>query len=176
MECNGKEILRGAKPSRKFSVLRQTKAEVLEATRRIACVFDDVARVGHPTDGSPIKIGSLRSDVANAYEKQTGVKITGNALYTDAGALLHHRTGIKYARGKVVPVKDLVEMPSRISGMDVYENDDALVFTDYYNKYIVEVNQPIRINRTKTKACCHISSSAVIDKKEFGKYNVIKKK
>ena len=142
MECNGKAIVRGAKPSRKFSVLRQTKAEVLEATRRIACVFDDVARVGHPTDGSPIKIGSLRSDVANAYEKQTGVKITGNALYTDAGALLHHRTGI----------------------------------TDYYNKYIVEVNQPIRINRTKTKACCHISSSAVIDKKEFGKYNVIKKK
>lgn len=173
---NSRRILKESKPTRQYSVIRQTKAEVLEATRRIVCVFEDIARVGLPTDGSPIKIGSLPSDVANAYEKLTGAKIIGNALYTDAGALLHHRTGIKSARGKVVPEKDLIEMPSKISGMDVYENKSALVFTDYKNKYIVEVNHPIRINKKKTKACCHISSSAIIDKKEFGRYNVIKKK
>ena len=160
----------------KYIALLQDKGLAQKASNAIKQIFEDVHSLGHPQTGSPIKIGKLPFDIKLAFKNITNKDIICADTYTSSKALLHHRGGQKAANGKETPESDLIAMPKLIASMDVYENTGALIFTDYKNKYIVEVNKEIKLNGNKSKVCCHISSSHITDIKEFNNYNTIKKK
>ncbi len=78
-------------------------------------------------------------------------------------------------RGKVVSERDIINIPHKLSFMDVYTDGDAVIFTDYNNKFIFREGE-IKLNGIKSKVLNHISSSRMIDQKEYNgtKYTKLK--
>ncbi len=67
-------------------------------------------------------------------------------------------------------------MPAKLPNMDIYAKDEQVFFTDYSNKYIVRFNRVIKMPNGKKIVANHISSSKIIDAKEFNNgYKTIKK-
>lgn len=146
-------------------VYNETVADA--ASSAISKLFDDITTLGHPTNASPIELGSLSEDTVNAIQNVAGITLQSNEVYTSTKALLHHRGGQKAARGKEVPTQDLIEMPRKLSKMDIYTDGKAVIFTDYSNKFIMRPNVEIKLEGNKKVVTNHISSSRVIDKNEF---------
>lgn len=88
-------------------------------------------------------------------------------MYTGQTSLFHHRGGKKAEKGKEAELEDIINMPKNIGRMDVFIHSGALVFTDYKNKFVLQPNQRIKINRDKTIVTNHISSSKVKDTSAF---------
>ena len=149
---------------------RQRADERQNANRRIAKIISDIQATGHPMDGRPFKVGHLPTAIVSTLKKVSKIVVKNPDVYMSSGSMTHHQTGTKQNRGKVVPITDFAKFASRIGKMDIYENRGGIIFTDYKNKFIVEVNRSIKIDRKSTIVCCHISSSKVIDKKEFSRY------
>lgn len=84
-----------------------------------------------------------------------------------ASSLFHHRGGKKAENGKETSFEDIANMPMNIGTMDVYVHSGAIVFTDYKNKFVLQPNQKVKINREKTIVTNHLSSSRVKDKNAF---------
>lgn len=137
------------------------------ASSAISKLFDDISTLGHPTNARPIELGSLSSKTVSAIQNAVGITLQSSDVYTSTKALLHHRGGQKAARGKEVPIQDLIGMPKKLSKMDIYTDGKAIIFTDYTNKFIMRPNVEIKLEGNKKIVTNHISSSRVIDHNEF---------
>ncbi len=117
----------------------------------------------------------LQEDVTNKIKSIGYFDADKTSLYTSAKAITHHRSGRKKSRGKVVGEQDMIDMPRNLFSMDIYTDGDAVIFTDYNNKFIFRKDE-IKLKGEKIIGLNHISSSKVIDTKEFNnkKYTKLK--
>lgn len=147
------------------------------ASKVFSLIRKDIETNGKSTI-APFKMSKVRDEDAELFEKITGEKIINLDIYSSVKALTHHQGGQKAERGKELSWDEKEDIPKRLSGMDVFENTGALVYTDYKIKVVIKPNQKIKINRKQTIVANHISASRVIDKKEFmnGVYREIRKK
>ncbi|MBQ8070686.1 MAG: hypothetical protein IJ202_07540 [Bacteroidales bacterium] len=146
------------------------------ATIEINAIVDAFMNKTGILKGAYIQLGDLSDILVNEVKRLSGLEIQGKALYTSTKTLTHHRTGQKLLRGKVVPMEDFRTLAVDILKMDIYEKSGALVFTDYKNKYVVKVNQKIKVCKGKDIVANHISSSRVTSSQEFSSgYSPIKK-
>lgn len=138
-----------------------------KAVTRLKKIIEDKARDGFTKDASKFKFGTLSSVLSKRYEDITGIKIINRDMYTGASSLFHHRGGEKADKNKEASLEDIANMPINIGTMDVYIHSEAIVFTDYKNKFVLQPNQKVKINREKTIVTNHLSSSRVKDKNSF---------
>lgn len=143
----------------------------LKAATRLRKIIEDKALNGFTKDAIQFKFGTLSSVLAERYQELTGTRIINRDMYTGASSLFHHRGGEKADKGKETPLEDIANMPINIGAMDVYIHSGAIVFTDYKNKFVLQPNQKVKINREKTIVTNHLSSSRVKDKNSFDKYH-----
>lgn len=137
------------------------------AVARLRRIINDKARDGFTRDATQFKFGTLSRGLAEKYQELTGTKIINRDMYTGASSLFHHRGGQKSDNNKESPLEDIANMPMDIGTMDVYIHSGAIVFTDYKNKFVLQPNQKVKINREKTIVTNHLSSSRVKDKNAF---------
>lgn len=138
-----------------------------EATARLKKILEEKEEKGYSTDANNFKFGRLSSIAARKFEELTGIAIQNKDMYTGQKALFHHRGGDKAEAGKEADLEDIIQMPMNIGKMDVFVHTGALVFTDYKNKYVVQPNQKVKINREKVIVTNHVSSSKVKDASDF---------
>lgn len=137
------------------------------ASMRLRQIVENKARNGFSRDTNQFKFGVLSDEGVKKYEKITGIKILNKDMYTGQASIFHHRGGKKAEKGKEAELEDIINMPKNIGSMDVYIHSGALVFTDYKNKYVLQPNQSVKIDRNKTIVTNHMSSSKVKDRESF---------
>lgn len=149
------------------STIEVHKRIASNAVARLRRIINDKERDGFTRDATQFKFGTLSNTLAKKYQEVTGIKIINRDMYTGASSLFHHRGGNKAENGKETSFEDIANMPMNIGTMDVYVHSGAIVFTDYKNKFVLQPNQKVKINREKTIVTNHLSSSRVKDKNAF---------
>ena len=110
--------------------MRTTNDIMRTAEDKIKQIESDILSVGHPNVSEPIQLGTMSNPLTAVIQQTLSIKVEGKGIYTSTAAILHHRGGQKKARGKEVPFKDLITLPSQISCMDIYAKDGLIFFTD----------------------------------------------
>lgn len=153
----------------KEGLITMNEEIAFEASERLKKIVKDRELYGYSRDSKSFKFGTLPDTYAKIFEEKTGIEIVSKDMYTGQSSLFHHRGGQKSDRGKETSIEDIIEMPKKIMEMDAYISRDAIVFTDYKNKYIMKPNQKIKTEEGKIIVTNHVSSSRVIDSNEFKK-------
>lgn len=159
--------LAGLKNYSDNNAIIEDSALATRSVNRLNQILRDKQASGKSYDTEQFKFATMSPLLAEAFEAMTGIEVLNLDMYTGQASMFHHRTGEKALRGKVVSLHDIANMPANIGKMDIYESRNAIVFTDYKNKYILEPNRVVQISKKKRIVTNHMSSSVVIDKNEF---------
>lgn len=137
------------------------------SVNRLNKILKDKQAGGVSYDTEQFKFATMSPLLAEAFEDITGIEVLNLDMYTGQSSMFHHRTGTKVTAGKVASLQDIAKMPANIGKMDIYQQRDGIVFTDYKNKFVLKPNTVIRLSDNKTIVTNHVSSSTVKDPKDF---------
>lgn len=116
----------------------------------------------------PFKIADVE-DRMKAHGEANGVTIAGDDVYMDYPSLGHARRDSKVRNGKDVSVEDLADFPSQMEGMDLYFDSEKrnYIYSKGRNKYIIDPNRTIKIDRERMKRVVFVTASRAKDGETF---------
>lgn len=137
------------------------------AEQTIRSVIVDIERQRYSRK-QPFPVGKVE-DRMKKWAAANGVELGSEDLYMSAKQIAHTFRGVKIDHGIVTTTNDLVGFPKGRMTMRLFydiENKN-FVYTDGKNKFIVEPNYELKINRAKFKVVNYKTASKLEDTKEF---------
>lgn len=135
------------------------------AARKIMNVFNDIRLYGF-SRRKDFSVGHVEKRMKDDA-KANNIHIANGDLYMGPKSLSHSRRDAKVKAGKDVSETDIVSFPRRRSGMDLYHDGDAYVYTDYKSKFIVHPYYDVKTAKGKMKKVNYITATRVLDQNEF---------
>lgn len=137
------------------------------AELNIRSVIADIKRQGYSMK-QPFSVGEVEGRMKK-WAAANGVELGSEDLYMSPKQIAHTMRDTKEAKGITVSADDLANFPKERKSMTLYfdQNNSNFVYTDGKNKFIVEPNYELKINRAKFKVVNYITASKLEDTKEF---------
>lgn len=126
------------------------------ASQKIASIIDDIKVKGF-TKQQPFSIGNIEDRMVE-FASANDIELQSNTIYISAHSISHALRDSKKEKGLAVSEADLISFPNRRFSLDLYYDGKSFVYTDYNNKFILNTNYELKIDRQKTKKVTFVTA------------------
>lgn len=124
--------------------------------------------------GKDFAVGRVEPRMAE-FADNNGITLASKSIYMGPKSLFHSKRPSKEAVGKAVRSDKIIDFIRDRRKMDLYWDGECFIYTDYDNKFIINPNYKLKINRRRVRKVSYITAGKVDVEEKFdvGKYTKI---